>query len=744
MSSAPTQYLAVVFTAEFVSAVLWQHEGGQTTVITQSKAVGVKSWKLHDINQAIDAALDELGEAGLTIKHVLFGVPNSWIEDNALQKDKKHILKTLTQDLLLDPLGYVVNSDALAAGQRNKTGQPFTGAFVSTSQHFLEVERYERGHLVQAEKVGRSGEIAQDAVELLARFPMLKGKERCILTGAHNQEELEALLAEKRGAPLEYLAVDQATKMIVEAGGAETLEAQSAESHKDNTKSAAPENTLTDTPNLAATQTGDDANIDSDFTTPSFLATATGASAESVEAPSLPQTNQHDGPLMNTPRFVVNGAPAAPPEENSLDMEESFESINDDEPETAVPITQTRKFPTFRLPSFSAAPFSTGKKKVVWLGGGAVLLLFIVGAAAFFTLRNSVKATVAVWAKTQTLKEDQSFLVRTESQTPSASQSSILAQSFTETVTLDKEVPTTGSKIIGENAKGKVKIFNRTFQEKTFPAGTKITHDKFTFTLDNEVKVASASSQEYNVIASSEEVSVTASAIGPESNLDKDKEFSIANFDTSSYAAKNAAAFSGGSSREIQAVAKKDIDTATSDLLQAATTQLREQIESQGTQESPVLFGHQVKIASSQSSAKVGDEQKFVTVTLTAEAQGLRVPAQELERVAIEVFESKLEPGQQLQPGKTRISTKSLSGDLNNLQLQAELSTQILPDISASELRQKVAGQYIPRAETLLRESANVARFEIRLSPAWMRPLVRTLPQDEQRLEFTIRLEEES
>jgi hypothetical protein len=731
MSSAPTQYLAVVFTAEFLSAVLWQYLDGKITILTQSKNVPVKSWKMGDINAAVDVALDELGEAGLTIKHVLFGVPNSWLENNSLQSEKKHILKALTQDLLLEPLGYVVNSDALAAAQRDKTGQPFSGSFLSTTKHFIEAERYERGNLVQAERVGRSGEISQDVAEFLARFPEVKKDARCILVGGNEHEELESALSAQRSSPLEHLATEQAVKAIVQAGGAETLQASG----------------VPNTPSAPAQQetpvTAEDSNVEmieaaatdeeGGFTLPSFLQAETTPADNHVDEP------KHDGPLMNTPRFVVHGShdPSA--------LAESSVEAEIEEVETVAPPVFTAKKKPFKFPAFTL-PKMPGKKGAVPLIIGVVLLLLAgSGAAAYFSLQNSTKAVVSVWIQSETLKQSQSFLIRTSAAPANASQSSIIAESFTETVTIDKEVPTTGTKIIGDLAKGKVKVFNRTSQEKMFPQGTKITVGKYTFSFDEEVKVASASSgSDYSVIPGTKDVNVTAAAIGPESNLAKDQEFKIANFDTSSYVAKNSEPFAGGTSREIQAVAKKDVDSAASDLLKAATTQLKEKIEAQSSEESPVLFGQQVKITKTDTSAKIGDEQKFVTVTLNVEGQGLKIPKAELERVAAEAFKDKLQPGQQIQPGKISITTESISGGLNDLRLQAGISAQVLPDVPASVLRDKIVGQYVPRAETLLKEQTGVARIEIKFVPAWMEPFMRSLPKDPQKIEFNMRIQEET
>src|SRR5690606_11023306 len=111
-------------------------------------------------------------------------------------------------------------------------------------------------------------------------------------------------------------------------------------------------------------------------------------------------------------------------------------------------------------------------------------------------------------------------------------------------------------------AKGKVTLTNKTSQNKLFPSGTRLTAGTIVFTIDQDVQVASAETSENSDSRTTKfgttEVAVTAAAIGPAGNIDKDVNLSVANFDSSSYEAKSKEAFTGGTEREIQAVAKRD------------------------------------------------------------------------------------------------------------------------------------------------------------------------------------------
>jgi hypothetical protein len=124
---------------------------------------------------------------------------------------------------------------------------------------------------------------------------------------------------------------------------------------------------------------------------------------------------------------------------------------------------------------------------------------------------------------------------------------------------------TTGKKNIGEAASGEVTLYNFG-KEITFPKGTKITTKGLSFSLDEEVKVASSSltTDGSAKLPGKAKGKVTALEIGSQSNLSKGQTFKIADFDPEVYFAKNEADFSGGFQKQITTVSeddKKDLET---------------------------------------------------------------------------------------------------------------------------------------------------------------------------------------
>lgn len=676
--SATNQHLALVFLPDSLAVALWQMVDGKVTVLNQSIFVPLESTTLPTINAALDTVLDQLGEAGLGVKDCLFCVPNSWAQGEGLRSEKKTILKNISDDLVLKPLGFVVNSDALAASDKLRTGNAFSGLVLFPTDLTLAADLYRDGNLVQSEEVGRS-ELETDIHELLARFDSPK---RILLVESAlptDSKKVEEALRKLSGTTIETLSRSEMAQSVISVGGAETLAVVPEEKVEEEKE---PEPIKTD-------EAGD-------FVPPAFLIHRTEETA-----------------------------------------------VPDEEPTTAEPAPTPKKkpftFPVINLSRYLRTLKPMGKKRSMFVMAGVAVLVF--GLLSWFFMRQAYSASIDIQVKSQEFEVEETFLLTTdEADIAGATRSALRASPVTESVTVDKEVPTTGSKVIGDPAKGKVTIYNRTSQEKTFPAGTKLASGKLQFTLDKEVKVASSSSQsDYTVVPGTADVDITASAIGPESNLPKDTEFTIANFDKSSYVAKNKDALTGGTSREIQAVAQKDIDGAKKDLILAAQEQLREKFSSLSTDEEPVFFTGVVKTTEEEVDAKVGDEKKFVSVKLTIEGTGARLRQEDAIEAARKLFP--LPEGFSLQEETVDLEPLEVKVQGGGFVVRAKLRARGVPNVSAAQIVDSVKGEYAPRAQTKLEENSNFSSVSVQLRPFWADILFNTIPSDPDRISVSIRLE---
>lgn len=700
MATAPQPFLAFIFTDDSVAAALWQMVGDQAKILARSSYAPLGSLQVVEINAAVDTTLDEIGQDGLTVQSALFCLPPTWLEQGELRADRKRLLKTLTQDLLLKPLGYVITTDAIAVSEKQLHGHTLSSALVLNGQEAVIVAHYNNGELESTRRIGKSGETAQDVAELQAQLANSPHHLFFIDSPiAGDNDELARALEGAAGKSVERIQPEQLIQTVVPVGGQETLRTSSDFQPNEE---AAPEVTTPHLPSPAATT-----HENGDFRPPSFL-----------------RPTPHNAMPHN-------------------DDQETAEPVADGDEFAALHAPVKKPFTLPKFPKLSLSlPRKLPNKKVGLIAGVALALLAVIGSVFAFATKTEV--TYELTLKTTPLSAESTFfLTPPNASAPNATMSALAASFQTESVTLEQETAATGKKLIGDAAKGKVTILNKTQQPKTFPAGTKLVANNLTFILDEEVQVASASSASSiseGIAFGKAEGKVTAAAIGPEGNLPKDREFRIANFDTSTYIATNKDPLAGGSSREILAVAQKDIDGAVRNLGTMATDQLRQRFEGQTQSDAPVLFTGSVKSTDIKTSAEVGEEAQTVKVVATFEGQGAQIQQTDIAKLAESIFSAQLNDQVLLQPETAKLTVSNLKASGSVYIAQGKLEVVALPKMEASQLSEQLAGQYFVRAETILKDHPSIESFTMTLTPPWAKAFSKRVPKETDRIHLNIQL----
>ncbi len=279
-------------------------------------------------------------------------------------------------------------------------------------------------------------------------------------------------------------------------------------------------------------------------------------------------------------------------------------------------------------------PLPRSRKVMLNITGIAGLLLIVASVVSMELLFH--KATVVVTLPAETIKLTQSF---SSTQIPVASR--------TITNSIEVQTAATGVRDIGDPAKGTVTIFNSSLSEqKTFSKGTIITSsNNLAFTLDSDVKVASASGDASSITSGSAKVGVTAMAIGPDSNLTSGSRFTVAEESSSVVIAKNDTALSGGTKRQVQVVSEKDIETAESLVKRKA----QEAVQSDSGARSPgatvlgTLTTHD--ITAKTVSSKVGEGASSLSMKASVESQYYTVKDTDVKKRLLEIFGTKKKAG---------------------------------------------------------------------------------------------------
>jgi hypothetical protein len=212
-----------------------------------------------------------------------------------------------------------------------------------------------------------------------------------------------------------------------------------------------------------------------------------------------------------------------------------------------------------RVPNFD----SFRKKLLIFGTLGVALIVFLVWAIVF-----APHGTITIAAETTPKNIEVVALLRPNAATNIAEkivQPTIKQIKKTETI----DFTATGSKDVGEKAKGDVNIYVRSASAPmTLSAGTTFASNGLQFTLDQAVTVSgnvNACSIISGAIYCSASASITASAIGSSYNIDSNTEFTIAGKGGTAYAvAKND--FTGGAKETVKVVQQSDLDLATEKL----------------------------------------------------------------------------------------------------------------------------------------------------------------------------------
>ncbi len=126
---------------------------------------------------------------------------------------------------------------------------------------------------------------------------------------------------------------------------------------------------------------------------------------------------------------------------------------------------------------------------------------------------------------------------------------------------IQDQINTTGSITVGDEAQGKIVIFNKTDQAVNLSAGQILKTDSgISFQLLNDIQIdASSLNLDQGLIAMGKTVAVSeASDIGQQGNIVENTVLFVDSFDETQLIARVQDSFAGGNSRQVQSVAKDD------------------------------------------------------------------------------------------------------------------------------------------------------------------------------------------
>ena len=754
-------FLALDIGDDTVVAALWRVENGKLVVLLVSDPV---DWSDDDggfgLPEAADTAIGELGESAEKVNEVLLGLPESWTSNGLIIPDRKKQLKEVRDQLGLKLLGFAVSGEALIKYIALLDGVAVSAVLVQVTKASLKVGVVKDGVPQQTEIVGRSDDFAGDMTEALARVKELQPEPRMLFYGMKfSVDELNTLVQTikthdwikggffHKTPAIETLPNDVLVTAVCLTAGREvatglgliggdgTLPTQStASTAKTPVSPQEPKFSMQSTEVTHIEKP--EANISPKES--SFPMEGDNFGFSELPFPTKEQ-EEHS--------FVDNRSAV----ETAYNIEQPI-STEDFGPGVSeldgVSVKTTRLGGFFRKLSFGKsiterhAAEATGKKPVgIFLFLIVVLFIGLLGGGYAY-VKQSYTAQVIIDLQTSAITKNLQLKL-----SPSVEKSDPFAKvvkvaDASEEVSGEKEGESTGTKIVGDKAKGKIKFFNRTATEKAFPAKTSVSYKGLKFTTDEPVTIpAYTTGSGYTNVPGTAEVAVTAVEIGPESNLSADSELTIANFDTAQYVAKAEVALKGGSSREILAVSEADVTRVSEALAKELQAQVVSKLQANAINGKTVISAGKPTIQKLTVSPKVGEESKTFRVSLTMDAKGVAYSAEDLTPVGEAALQAEVPEKSALRPESMRLSVLNASASATGeIIADVELTAELIPFVDREAIAESIRGVLPGTAQGTVRSQIPVHGVKVQFSPSFAGVLFGKLPDLSRNIDVQVHL----
>jgi hypothetical protein len=711
-------FWALVIEPGWIQAGIWRIQEEKTQVIF---AGSTSAWELdEDLLSTADAALsaaiqnfpEDLKEPSKTV----FGVSSSWVKSGQIKDGYLEKIKKLCSELSLTPVGFVVLPEAIAHLIKSEEGSPLNAVVLGVYKQNIEISVFKLGSLQGTTQVARSVSIADDVTEGLTRFGEIDSVPSRFILYDGKEGELE----EARQALMKVNWDDFDKLKFLHTPKIETVDAD----RKIHAVSLAGASELAD----VTVVTSATAEQEKDEVVKEEV-NKKAEPDEKIKPEELGFVREKDVAKQKTVPLQD--------EEVKQQIETDTETFEKDLPaesvENVVPVqpqAQKRNFPINASKitkgignvtggiSASAGSFlskfkfmSAGRKPLVF-GFVFLILLIVAGGLAWWYYP---KAVVTIYVAPKRLEERVEIMVDPSVASPNYSEKILPGELLSASVTGEKTKSTTGTKTVGERAKGEVTLY-RVGSALTLSSGTILYGpEDLKFSLDGAIEIASGSAGSPGTT----NAQVTAEDIGAQYNLAGEATFSVGNYSTSDIEAKNESSFSGGSSREISAVSEEDQTQLEKDLKEELSDKAENDMLA-GLSENKYFVEESITTTTSSKtfSDKVGDETSTLKLDLALDVQAFAVDEGELVELSGQILADKVPEGFVLRGDQLEVSFEFEEEDSGVYKFIARVEANLLPELDPVTIADKIVGKYPTLAEDYLtKEIPGFARAEIKLRP---------------------------
>ena len=731
--------LGLVISDKKVKSAIWSLSGTSDS-FTPGNTEGWSNESAEELIVASDASIASAVTKlpyleGKQPTKVILGLPEHWIEKNSVNPRKSLILQKVCQKLLLKSLGFVVTPEAIAHYLQIEEGGLPSIILINLNETEVVVSLITKGKFLGSKLVGRSDNLSLDLEEGLLRFDyqgVLPNRILLLADGdlTTDMGELKQNLVaypwvgpenEKKLNFLQLPKVDIATedfeiKAVVIAGKDELGLGSTREKlapEKIKTEEVIPE-VMKEAPVQSEEKTVPFAPMDEIFSEEAtedfgFIKDKDILLDQVSIAEEVPLIGEKKAPAIETE--VVSSSPLIKPviKEKKFVVKKIIALI----------FSKLKLVKNIKLFSGVTRPqprFVFNKALLLFIIG-----VFIAGGLGLFSFYRLAKAEVKIFVQPQKVEKEFGFTVSAKTSAVDTEKMTLPAREITVDVSGTKTVDVNGKKTIGDHAKGEVSVYNVGNNVITLAKGIVVKGPgvlKFTF--DTETKIASASvdraSSPPQIKPGEGKVSMTAVEIGAQYNVVANSEFVPEKGATSNLIIKNLNAFSGGSSREIQAVVKEDRDNLQAALLSELQKKASEEIKTKLSPKDYLLPDSlTLKSKGDQFNHEVGDEAATLTLEEKATFAVSYLQEADFKIIADKNISELIPEGYQKEPTKEE-SNFTLQDKVKGAYI-AKVSGEFIPVLGIERIPKQLAAKSITKGEKFLNNFKQVTGINVTIRP---------------------------
>ncbi len=723
-TQSATRLCAVIVTDTTVQTALLSVHVNGADILSQSNIVPYTDAKT--LVYGADVAFQDLGKASEDVNEVVFILEESWLDaDGSVDAVHQPLIEQLRKELLLNPVGFVVQQEAIVDYLLTKRPQ-LSSIFLLWQHELVNASWIEHGSLLNTVQCKRTGDLQSDMHTIFESLQKADSKRplpsNVICTSVslptptvtNLQQKLLEIdwpqLGSSSPPSVEVLTTQQASRAAFESSGQAMLDALGAN------KSVV----VHDEPVSSEQEVVDD---EWDLQDNDPDANVVSGPTELAEDGSLPATSPP--PQRAQSSF---GVPIKQRYETAVD--DSLLPQNRGKLPTVAPIIDFDDIdPDEPLPKQSGAKRALPKK--VLLIGGVILALLLVFLAALITMIIARKAEIVIDPKTEIIAQDVT-LTLSATEESNATTRTIHANEVTAEVSGQSDTATTGVKLVGEKAKGEVTITNKTTDDKTFPTGAILSTNSLKYLLDEEVTIPAAVENEDGdgITYGKKNVKVTAAEIGVDSNIGDKTKFQVESFPNAEFEAVSVREINGGSSREVKVAAEADRTLLLADLKKDLAKQAQEKLQAELAENEQVVMSGAVAVVSSQYSVDVGVEADSIRLNLTVKAAGLSYTKADVKPIADEILRSSVPVGFTIEHSTPEILSAATTGSNGDTVVEANISAKAVAVIDQAAVASAVSGKSVAAALDAAKSQTGVADARIEWLPTLLRYLPLPLPSE--------------